>query len=77
MTTNDGTPLTAEEERAVRALQKLAKKWPSTLRLFSWSGTLVVLKPGDGRTMEEAEVTQIGKSQIPNDGGDPDWDDVA
>ena len=46
--------LTAEEQRAIAALKKLAKSWPRTLQLFSWSGSLRVLKPGGGRTMETA-----------------------
>ena len=77
MTTNDGTLLTDEEERAVCAFLRLAKKWPRTLKLFSWSGTIVVLKPGDGRTMEQATIEYIGRDQILNNGGDPDCDDVA
>jgi len=67
--------LTAEEQRAIAALKKLAKSWPRTLQLFSWSGSLRVLKPGGGRTMETATVAYV--SGIPNSGGDPNGDDVA
>lgn len=35
--------LSSAEEEAIKALEKLAKKWPKTLMLFSWSGSLVVL----------------------------------
>lgn len=67
--------LTKEEERAVAALNRLAKRWPKSLQLFSWSGSLHVLKPGDGRTIEAATVTTI--AGIPNSGGDPNGDDEA
>lgn len=61
-----------EEERAIAALGRLAKRWPKSLKLFSWSGTLVILKPGEGRTFHEATV---GSVNIPNDGGDPNSTD--
>lgn len=61
--------LTAEESAAIRALRRLAKKWPRTLTLFSWSGSLKVLKPGARRTYEESDVATI--TGIVNDGGDP------
>lgn len=65
--------LTDEERRAIIALQRVAEKWPKTLLLFSWSGSLGVYKPGDGRTFKEACVDRI--SGIPNDGGDPSQND--
>jgi hypothetical protein len=67
--------LTCAERNAVAALRRLAKRWPKTLTLFSWSGTLAVFKPGDDRTYEEATVTTI--RGIPNDGGDPPYDEVV
>lgn len=60
--------LTKQERRAVASLQALAKRWPRTLQLFSWSGTLHVFKPGDGRTNAEASAAIV---DIPNGGGDP------
>ena len=67
--------LTNAERRAVAAFERLARRWPRTLRLFSRNGTLTVLKPGDGRTIDEATITTT--LAIPNDGGDPDGDDLA
>lgn len=61
--------LTEEEKRTVATLKRLAKKWPKSLHLFSWSGSLHVMKPGDGRSHSESSITIIN---IPNSGGDPD-----
>jgi len=36
--------ITKEEQRAIASLRRLAKKWPETLQLFGWSGSLVVMK---------------------------------
>lgn len=60
--------ITRAEARAIKALQYTASIWPKTLMLFSWSGTLHIMKPGEGRTHEEAS---IGVVSIRNDGGDP------
>ena len=60
--------ITAEEEKAIRSLQRLAKKWPQSIRLFSWSGTLVVTKANSDNV--QALVAEV--EGIPNDGGDPD-----
>lgn len=61
-------PLSANEARAISELKRLAKRWPKTLKLFSWSGSLVVMdanmEAGAG-----AELDWI--DGIPNDGGDP------
>jgi len=74
--------LTDEEDAAVRSLERLAKKFPRTISLFSWSGTLCVCKthpddePDDTYEYPFRVVTTIPK--IINDGGDPDlryWDD--
>jgi hypothetical protein len=56
------------EEAAIIALEKVASRWPRSLRLFSRSGTLEVQR-NDGSPPNDAEaiVTIIG---IPNDGGD-------
>lgn len=65
--------LTKEEETAIRSLERVAKKWPESLKLFAQSGTLMVIKmhpdhPEDdhGRIVDVI----IG---IDNDGGDNDW----
>lgn len=60
--------LTSDEHRAVRSLKRLAKTWPSTLKLFSWSGTLVVMD-AHMETGQNAVLDHI--TGIPNDGGDP------
>lgn len=68
--------LTPEEEAAIRALQRLAKKWPQTLWLYSASGRLQVM-----RCDEHGDHAQVGEGVdpdyrvatiygIPNDGGD-------
>lgn len=68
--------LTDEEEKAIKALKKVALKWPKTLWLFSASGTLTVMKHGAGG---EHAVTNNGAVDpnfvvdtvdIENDGGD-------
>lgn len=67
--------LTDEERKAVKSLERLAKKWPDTLMLFSWSGTLHVMLAEDveraymaDRGYDDASITTI---DIRNDGGDP------
>ena len=74
--------LTDEEDKAVKSLERLAKKFPKTLSLFSWSGTLCVCKvhPDDefdnDYEYDVRVVTTI--TGIINDGGDPDlkeWDE--
>lgn len=78
--TQDDEPLTREEELAIRALKRLAKRWPKSLWLFSASGSLNVMRVGaDGkrrylpdshahdRVNPRASVCVI---DIPNDGGD-------
>ncbi len=67
--------LTKAEQEALEAVRELNAKWPQSLSIFSRNGNLVVLKPGDGRTFDEAEVFHANR--IPNDGGDPDgWDEA-
>jgi hypothetical protein len=68
--------LSADEEKAIRSLKRLAKTWPKSLWLFSASGTLLVMRagengdhvhlPSDGVDPDYA-LTTIA---IPNDGGD-------
>ena len=59
--------LTLEEQKAIAALQRLAKKWPKSLQLFSWSGSLTIMKDNDVETCVVGNITGIK-----NDGGDPD-----
>lgn len=55
------------EQKAIKELQSLAKRWPKTLGLFSFSGSLCVTKKlPDGRL---ADIQGI--QGIFNDGGDP------
>jgi hypothetical protein len=69
--------LTLDEARAIRSLERLAKRWPKSLMLFSHSGTLNVIKLDDeggwslpgGHHDGNAIVTTI--TGIQNDGGDP------
>jgi hypothetical protein len=66
--------LSQDEMSAILALQRLAKKWPRSLTLFSAAGSLVVLPTGldkgpDGRLSEDDVLARI--DGIPNDGGDP------
>jgi hypothetical protein len=63
--------LTPEERKAVGSLERLAARWPSSLMLFSWSGSLCVMRSdrflaGDPHG---AVITTI--QGISNDGGDP------
>lgn len=67
--------LTKPEQAAVKTLMGLAKVWPKTLKLFSWNGSLTILKPGGGRSFERALVATI--VNIPNDGGDPTCTETA
>jgi len=70
----DKGPMT--EEQAVKALKRLAKRWPKTLWLFSASGTLWVMRTlEDGSpaitsrgTMDQEYI--VDDIDIPNDGGD-------
>jgi hypothetical protein len=70
--------LTDEERRAIRALQRLAKRWPKSLTLFSWSGSLVVFHSADMTRLtscyeggEKSDLILDTVEGIPNDGGDP------
>lgn len=57
-------PLSSAEEAAIKALEKLAKTWPKTLQLFSFAGSLVVIRQRNGEVLASIRG-------IPNDGGDP------
>jgi hypothetical protein len=61
-----------DEQKAIKSLEALGRKWPETLFLFSWSGSLHVMKHlEDGRL---GDISHI--SGIPNDGGDPTYEEV-
>jgi len=64
------------EEQAIKALKRLAKRWPKSLWLYSASGTLCVM-----RCDENGECVHTSRGgvdsdyivdyiNIPNDGGD-------
>jgi hypothetical protein len=60
--------LTIEEQKAIASLKRLAKNWPSSLSLFSHTGSLEVVKDdASGLPCYVASITGIR-----NDGGDPD-----
>lgn len=61
--------MTGEEEQAIKALQRLINRWPESLELFGWSGTLTVIKT-DNVTGRRAAVQSI--YGVNCDGGDPD-----
>ena len=65
--------LTKEEEKAIRSLERVAKKWPKSLKLFSQSGTLPVIKQHPEHPEDDHGRVVDGISGIENDGGDNDW----
>jgi hypothetical protein len=64
-------PFSDEEMKAIRALQRLARTWPQTIRLEAASGTLLVQHSDSEMPFHEPQCVFI--SGIPCDGGDPDW----
>jgi hypothetical protein len=68
--------LNAAETEAVQTLQRLARRWPSSLWLFSASGTLWVMKKNSKGQRVSRDVggyderRVVGKFPIENDGGD-------
>lgn len=67
----NGQSLTEEEARAIRSLQRLAKRWPQSLQLFSASGSLIVLHAGHDADPLPQDAALAHIEGIPNDGGDP------
>lgn len=71
----NGEPVTREEQLAILALHRLAKRWPRSLTLVSMGGSLHVIHTGDARYDERSDEPR-GDSVldtfqgIPNDGGD-------
>jgi len=61
--------LTPEEASAIRSLKRLAKKWPRSLTVFGWNGSMYVM---DSSTNKGASAVLDVVSGIPCDGGDPD-----
>ena len=74
--TAHGSELTSDEAKAVAALQRLAKRWPSTLKLLSMSGTLCVVHTDDERLHQldcssaRSDAVLAYIDGITNDGGD-------
>jgi hypothetical protein len=73
----DEVPLTDEEKKAIRALNRVAKIWPKSLWLFSASGSLNVMRCDadgdhayDDATCGVDQDYSIENIDIPNDGGD-------
>lgn len=67
--------LTDEETKAIRALKRLAKKWPITLWLFAGTGGLDVMKKNDGEAVYLKSGNVDGDYKVDNiyieaDGGD-------
>ena len=60
--------ITKEEQKVIRSLERLIKKWPQSLSLFGWAGSFCVMKKGkDGRLcLIDADI-----SNVCCDGGDP------
>lgn len=62
------------EAQAIAALERVAKRWPRSLQLFSAAGSLLVVRNGwgvggDARMTDDDVIARI--TGIPNDGGDP------
>ena len=71
--------LTPEEERAIRALERVVKIWPESLWLFSGAGSLCVMRKDENgeRIMRMAGGSEsvdcravVATIDIDNDGGD-------
>lgn len=62
--------LTADERRAIASLERLARRWPRSLKLASMDGSLLVYRAGDmpDEVGEDGAVADLGSS-IPNTGG--------
>lgn len=71
MSADQDVARTPAELKAVAALERLAKAWPKSLTLFSWSGSLIVMRTEDRGSANYNTIQYIPISGIPNDGGDP------
>lgn len=67
--------LSVKEVDVIKSLERLAKKWPKSLELFGWAGTLIVLKKG-----HDGIYCSVGNDfnlrNIRCDGGDPSDEEV-
>ena len=73
--TPTGVQCTPEEEKLIDSLKRLAKKWKQDgkdLTLFSWSGSLVVMKNYDLEETKASDSVVAWINGIRNDGGCPD-----
>ena len=66
---------TLEEQKIIKSLKRLAKKWPKGLWLYSASGTLCVMRTGPNGVVLNAngyidQDYRLDSVNIPNDGGD-------
>jgi hypothetical protein len=73
---NKSAELSAVEQSAIASLRRLAKRWPKSLMLFSWSGSLCVVKlDEDGNSPlhshDPCDHIICTIEGIGNDGGDP------
>ncbi|MFV7762852.1 hypothetical protein ACNPKZ_20165 [Shewanella algae] len=55
--------LTKKEQQAIAELEKLAKKWPQSLELFSWSGSLHVFKK-DANGVDSVWIAMLAASLV-------------
>jgi len=68
--------LSREEEKAIKALKRVAKIWPKSLWLYSASGTLCVMKHGHNQEQMNTNSGGVDPNyvittiDISNDGGD-------
>lgn len=73
--------LTDDERKAIDGLVRVARKWPETLGIFSWSGSLVVtdrapevldaMDAGDFGEIRTIDNVPLAIQGITNGGGDP------
>jgi hypothetical protein len=69
----NGRALTQDERSVISALERLAKRWPDSLTLFSWSDSTAWRDNDRERNgISASDVTICTIEGIPNDGGDPD-----
>lgn len=73
---DNGEQATGEEARAIRSLQRLARRWPKTLKLISMDGSLHVIHTDSEGLPEYGEDREVRQAciladirGIPNDGG--------
>lgn len=78
METDNGIELSAAEVAAIKSLERLAKRWPGSLWLYSASGTLWVMRTDDNGMQAHLSGGRSGIDpgysvtaiNIQNDGGD-------